>query len=237
MKPLVRQRPGYNENAPGRCVNTIRGLTRSTSTRPKEGAGMKPTRICSIDGCPRAVLQRGWCSLHYGAWRRYGDPNAPLKRTALLHTLEERIANKTAIDPHTGCWVWTAGLSAGGYAYLYHQGKRYRAHRLAYEHYIGPIPDGLVLDHACHNTACVNPAHLRPVTVKQNTENRSGVRSDNTSGYTGVSFYKGKWRGRVKHGDREYAALFGTIEEADAYARDLRNRLFTHNDLDRQEDA
>lgn len=42
------------------------------------------------------------------------------------------------------------------------------AHRIAYEIVIGPIPDGLVIDHLCRIPACVNPAHLEPVTSREN---------------------------------------------------------------------
>jgi hypothetical protein len=43
-----------------------------------------------------------------------------------------------------------------------------RAHRFAYELLVGPIPEGLVIDHLCRNRRCVNPAHLEPVTAEEN---------------------------------------------------------------------
>ncbi|MGY8831955.1 MAG: HNH endonuclease signature motif containing protein [Pseudomonadales bacterium] len=42
------------------------------------------------------------------------------------------------------------------------------AHRWAHERFIGPIPDGMEVDHLCANTCCVNPAHLEAVTSEEN---------------------------------------------------------------------
>ena len=69
------------------------------------------------------------------------------------------------------CWNWTAGTSAKGYGCFRlggHDGKRTSAHRVAYELLVGPIPDGLELDHLCRNRRCVNPDHLEPVTGDEN---------------------------------------------------------------------
>lgn len=68
----------------------------------------------------------------------------------------------------TDCWEWQGALTNGyGHLYLKNFGNNY-AHRLVYEHLIGPIPDGLQLDHLCRNTCCCNPEHLEPVTQKEN---------------------------------------------------------------------
>lgn len=67
-----------------------------------------------------------------------------------------------------GCWEWTAATVNTGYGTVYHDGAMRLAHRVSYERHIGPIPNGLVLDHLCRNVRCVNPAHLEPVTNLEN---------------------------------------------------------------------
>lgn len=82
----------------------------------------------------------------------------------------ESFWSKTAIDLSTGCWVWNAAKSAG-YGKYWDQPnqKLLQAHRFSYETLVGPIPQDLVLDHrVCSRPACVNPAHLVPMTINQN---------------------------------------------------------------------
>jgi len=82
------------------------------------------------------------------------------------------------------CWLWTASLNDSGYGKFRvtdDGGRRMvRAHRWAYELMIGPIHDDMELDHLCRTTACVNPAHLRVVTLKTNVlENSLGLTAEN----------------------------------------------------------
>lgn len=68
-----------------------------------------------------------------------------------------------------GCLEWVGQRGEVGYGRFYAVGKRWvLAHRWAYERWVGPIPDGLVIDHLCRNTACVEPSHLEPVTTWEN---------------------------------------------------------------------
>jgi hypothetical protein len=81
-----------------------------------------------------------------------------------------------------GCWVTTYALNAStGYATIswQHEGRTRSTtvHRASFTHSNGPIPDGMVVDHMCHNRLCVNPAHLRLLTLLQNNirRNNSGA--------------------------------------------------------------
>ncbi len=69
------------------------------------------------------------------------------------------------------CWQWTASTTAQGYGQIRTAGgagAMLYAHRVAYEFAVGPIPEGLQLDHLCRVRSCVNPAHLEPVTNREN---------------------------------------------------------------------
>lgn len=152
-------------------------------------------------------------------------------------SLEERFWPK--VEKTETCWNWTASKMTSGYGQIGSGGKGGRplcAHRVAYELEVGPIPDGMQIDHICHNRLCVNPAHLRAVTNKQNNEHRAGLKRNNKSGYTGVrrSSTPGRWTAEVfHHGVRHYLGRFERAEDAGAAAAAKRLELFTHNDLDR----
>lgn len=69
----------------------------------------------------------------------------------------------------SGCTLWTGVLDADGYGQITVGGRTVRAHRWSYEHHVGPIPNGLVIDHLCRVRECVNPDHMEPVTPRENT--------------------------------------------------------------------
>jgi len=86
-------------------------------------------------------------------------------------TLRERIFSKLLVDP-SGCLLWQGALRNGYGVVGVQRDGAWRAdyvHRLMYEMFAGPIPDGLVIDHLCRVRSCGSPAHLEPVT---NYENR-----------------------------------------------------------------
>jgi hypothetical protein len=85
-----------------------------------------------------------------------------------LETLEERFWQKVRYDKQTDCWIWTA-WKVEGYGRFYVGRKAVSAHQQSYFFIFGErIPNGLVPDHLCRNTTCVNPFHVEPVTSRVN---------------------------------------------------------------------
>lgn len=73
------------------------------------------------------------------------------------------------IDTTGDCWEWTGAKSSTGYGQYRDDGVQIGAHRFVYEALVGPIPDGLQVDHLCKNKGCVNPDHLEIVSSSLNT--------------------------------------------------------------------
>jgi hypothetical protein len=97
------------------------------------------------------------------------------------------------------CWLWTGTIDKDGYG----RGGAKQAHRLSYEFFVGQIPDGLQIDHTCHDPtvcrggswcshrSCVNPAHLEPVTHGENTRRGATAKLSDAQAKEIVSRFRG----------------------------------------------
>lgn len=85
-----------------------------------------------------------------------------------MKSVAERFWAKVGPVAPDDCWPWTAYCQPKGYGLLKVDGVMRLAHRISYLINLGPIPEGLQLDHLCRNKRCVNPAHLEAVTGRQN---------------------------------------------------------------------
>lgn len=154
----------------------------SAETLPRRDrliGGDVPNRTCSIRGCELPHSGRGWCATHYQRWKRYGDPlvQKVARHTTRLEYLQHYTDGSAGPD---ACWPWTGTIEKDGYGQTNWHKHSERAHRVAYEELVAAIPDGLVVDHACHvpdlcrlgsacpHRRCVNPHHMELTTSEDN---------------------------------------------------------------------
>lgn len=97
-------------------------------------------------------------------------PKNATRRTQSVRRAKPAIERFTAKYRIEGdCWLWLGAKNSKGYGlFLVSSGKGMAAHKFAYEHFVCDVPNGLELDHLCRKRDCVNPAHLEPVTHKEN---------------------------------------------------------------------
>lgn len=127
-------------------------------------------RVCKVDGCVERGTSLGMCRRHYGRWRRYGDPL--------------RVGNTQGMDllgklefygwvvTEEGCWEWSGNKFTNGYGQLYVAGRKALTHKLSYELWVGPIPEGHIVRHKCDNRPCLNPDHLETGTQQDNHDDK-----------------------------------------------------------------
>lgn len=143
------------------------------------------------------------------------DPNANARTTTLSES--EFFWSRVRKDD---CWIWLGYTNPNGYGEFHYRRRRQMAHRYAYGQLVGPIPAGLHIDHLCRTHACVNPAHMEPVTIAENVLRGVGFSAKNAkkthcpSGhpYSGENLYVDR------HGYR-YCKACNRINRAKCYAR------------------
>ncbi len=99
------------------------------------------------------------------------------------HRLPQRFWKKVRVQ-RDGCWVWIGGKGRKGYGLFYlggypNQRRTMSAHRWAYTCLVGPVPDGMTIDHICNNPPCVNAVHLRIASQQENILRGNGLAAQN----------------------------------------------------------
>lgn len=142
---------------------------------------------CAIAGCDKAARSRGWCRQHYYRWYRHGDPLVTKRPGPDHHFTAALSIGRLSADGITRHLLYGGpGRSHRGYGHVnVGRGDYILAHRYAYERWVGPIPDGYVVDHRpdCPKV-CVNPAHLQVLTP---------------SDHSRLGWKRGELRGRYGH--------------------------------------
>jgi hypothetical protein len=127
-------------------------------------------KTCDVQGCGRAPSCRRLCGLHYQRFLK----DLPLDTPVRLRGFPPLVRFMGYVDrnglipesrPDLGpCWIWIGARNGkDGYGSFRVTGQPTVAHRAGYQLIVGPIPEGLTLDHLCRNRRCVNPQHLEPV--------------------------------------------------------------------------
>lgn len=127
------------------------------------------------------------------------------------------------------CWPWEWSHTGDGYGRVHIPGtpiKTRVASRVAYEVFVGEVPDDKLVDHTCHNRGCWNPKHLRLADQKQNMENRVDRAKNNTSGWRGIVKSRKRWRPVVQHhGKKIYGKSYACPTAAGLAAISMRREL------------
>lgn len=179
-------------------------------------------KLCLIDDCENYRYGHGYCSKHYRRWKAHGDP---LK---LVQFESPKDSFETRTKWQGDCLVWTGATTNRGYGNITVDGKSQPAHRYAWTVQRGEIPDGMHIDHICHNRACVNVEHLRLATPSQNAWNHSGPQKNSTTGVRNVYRRRNSWRVKIrKNGVLHHFGDFPTVEEASRVAEQARIDLFS----------
>jgi len=133
--------------------------------------------ICTVEGCKNNAVSIGLCKKHYKRWYDTGSPHKedlqrPLKTKGMAElSLKERLEKFSKRNEKTGCIEWTGSCDCDGYGQT-SKDRNYRTHRLAYEIYVGPIPEGKLVCHHCDNPSCINTDHLYLGTHKDNVRDK-----------------------------------------------------------------
>lgn len=190
MKPESCAIEGCPKNAEkkGWCYTHYSRWYRTGTTQDPLPRTKQSDHSCELPDCEDPASTRGLCAKHASRWYRHGDVNFNSRPTWGMPLDDRFWSYVDKRGPHVPdypelgpCWVWRGSANTGGYAsFSISASERRLAHTLVYEWTVGPVPEGLRLNHLCHaadiqcrggvncaHRMCVNPAHLEPITAQE----------------------------------------------------------------------
>lgn len=159
----------------------------------------KPTNSCLVAYCQKEAKKVGYCTNHYYAFRKYGDPTKLAQKQHHGLTLKERFDVYT--KRKDGCWEWVGYRDPNGYGRMDVSDRPMLAHRVSYLVHYGSIPDGMAVLHKCDQPKCVNPEHLFLGTQADN------VRDMHAKGRARKRALRGPEHGMAKLDERKVRAI------------------------------
>lgn len=146
----------------------------------------------------------------------------------LSRDLDEIFLERTEPLLWSGCLIWKGARMTWGYGTMSIANRDVRMHRWSYERFVGPIPDGLMVDHICHERLCVEPTHLRLATPAQNARNRRGPTSAGSGLPRGVRRHgRDAFKAELKfEGKTIHLGVYEDVESASQAAAEGRARYF-----------
>jgi hypothetical protein len=158
--------------------------------------------------------------------KNWSTPNK--YKTPVKELLERRL------DKSGECWLWTGYITKAGYGRLrettgHYQGVDHYTHRLAYQLYVGDIPDGMNVCHTCDTPACCNPDHLFLGTDADNHADKVLKGRQSKGENHGQSIYTEDIIRDVKYSNEPAAVIARRYGMRPEYARDIRRgRYWKH---------